>query len=179
MTYPITYDAWLKSYWEQWLPPAVSWLWGKAQIAAESNFDPKARSPAGALGLAQFLPDTFDDAREVLNFPSFASPLDPQYALQAFAWYMSKLYGEWIAPRPVLDRLHLAQSAYNAGMKSMVRAQLAAQKALGHAVSDYLTIATYLPQITGVDNARQTTSYVTRIGAIYLDLTGANIGSGS
>ncbi len=40
---------------------AIDWLLLKAQVKRESAFDPNARSPVGAVGLAQFMPATWDE----------------------------------------------------------------------------------------------------------------------
>jgi soluble lytic murein transglycosylase-like protein len=71
------------------------------QIEVESRFDPQAVSPAGAVGIAQFLPQTA--ARLGVN------PTDPVSALWGAAHYMAELvrfYGG--------DEAR-ALAAYNAG----------------------------------------------------------------
>jgi hypothetical protein len=72
-----------------------------AQLMAESNFNPFAVSPAGAQGIAQFIPSTaaaygLDD------------PFDPVAAIDAQAHLMSDLIGQLGDPQ-------LALAAYNAG----------------------------------------------------------------
>lgn len=72
-----------------------------AQLEAESGFDPRAVSPAGALGIAQFMPAT---ARSY----GLRDPFDPVASIDAQAHLMSDL----------LRRFHsvpLALAAYNAG----------------------------------------------------------------
>jgi Transglycosylase SLT domain/D-alanyl-D-alanine carboxypeptidase len=71
------------------------------QLMAESNFNPYASSPAGAQGIAQFIPSTaaaygLDD------------PFDPEAAIEAQAHLMSDLLGQFGDPA-------LALAAYNAG----------------------------------------------------------------
>jgi soluble lytic murein transglycosylase-like protein len=68
---------------------------------AESGFDPNAGSPAGAQGIAQFMPSTaaaygLDD------------PYDPVAAIDAQGHLMSDLLGQFGSPE-------LALAAYNAG----------------------------------------------------------------
>ncbi len=72
-----------------------------AQILAESNFDPRAVSPAGAQGIAQFMPGTAGayDLRD---------PFDPDAAIDAQAHLMSDLLKQFGSPA-------LALAAYNAG----------------------------------------------------------------
>jgi hypothetical protein len=72
-----------------------------AQLMAESNFNPYASSPAGAQGIAQFIPSTaaaygLDD------------PFDPVAAIDAEAHLMSDLLHQFGSPQ-------LALAAYNAG----------------------------------------------------------------
>ena len=71
------------------------------QLMAESNFDPNAGSPAGAQGIAQFMPSTaaaygLDD------------PYDPEEAIDAQGHLMSDLLRQFGDPS-------LALAAYNAG----------------------------------------------------------------
>lgn len=68
---------------------------------AESNFDPFAVSPAGARGIAQFIPSTA--AAYGLH-----DPFDPEAAIDAQAHLMSDLLRRLGAPA-------LALAAYNAG----------------------------------------------------------------
>ncbi|HEX6228188.1 MAG TPA: transglycosylase SLT domain-containing protein [Solirubrobacterales bacterium] len=72
-----------------------------AQLMAESNFNPYASSPAGAEGIAQFIPSTA--AAYGLN-----DPFDPEEAIDAQAHLMSDLLRQFGAPS-------LALAAYNAG----------------------------------------------------------------
>ena len=72
-----------------------------AQLYAESGFNPFARSPAGAEGIAQFMPGTAD-AMGLLD------PFDPGAAINAQAHLMRDLLGR-------LGSVPLALAAYNAG----------------------------------------------------------------
>lgn len=81
-----------------------------AKIMAESGFNPQARSSAGALGIAQFMPDT---AKEY-----GIDPLDPMQALKASIRYDMTYFdaskGAQAAP--------LMYAAYNAGPGRAARA---------------------------------------------------------
>jgi soluble lytic murein transglycosylase-like protein len=72
-----------------------------AQLMAESNFDPFAESPAGAEGIAQFMPGTAASY-------GLADPFDPVEAIDAQAHLMSDLIHQFGSPE-------LALAAYNAG----------------------------------------------------------------
>jgi soluble lytic murein transglycosylase-like protein len=72
-----------------------------AQLYAESNFNPFARSPAGAEGIAQFMPGT-------AAAMGLADPFDPEAAINAQAHLMRDLLGRF-------GSVPLALAAYNAG----------------------------------------------------------------
>ncbi len=62
-----------------------------AQGKWESGYDPTAVSPAGAQGISQFMPGTWQDWARALGFPADASPFNPTYAIQAQDAMMSNL----------------------------------------------------------------------------------------
>jgi hypothetical protein len=72
-----------------------------AQLMAESNFNPFASSPAGAQGIAQFIPST-------AAAYGLRDPFDPVEAIDAQAHLMSDLIRQLGSPQ-------LALAAYNAG----------------------------------------------------------------
>jgi Transglycosylase SLT domain/D-alanyl-D-alanine carboxypeptidase len=72
-----------------------------AQLYAESGFNPFARSPAGAEGIAQFMPGTADAI-------GLLDPFDPGAAINAQAHLMRDLLGRF-------GSVPLALAAYNAG----------------------------------------------------------------
>lgn len=159
--FPTTFDSEIKAAAERWLP--YDWRLYKAQLWQESRFIPTAKSGAGAMGVAQFMPDTWGDmlSSPQLALPPDASPYDPQWAIPAGAFYMCKLYNGWTAPRPEADRICLALASYNAGFGNILKAQKHAKGA-----SDYASIIHSLPLVTG-DHAEETTEYVERILGYY------------
>ena len=72
-----------------------------AQLMAESGFDPRAVSPAGAQGIAQFIPSTAASY-------GLHDPFDPEAAIDAQAHLMSDLLRRFRS-------VPLALAAYNAG----------------------------------------------------------------
>jgi soluble lytic murein transglycosylase-like protein len=78
-----------------------------AQIHAESNFNPFATSPAGAQGIAQFMPGT---ARSY----GLSNPFDPDAAIDAQARMMRDLLRRFAS-------VPLALAAYNAGPAPVAR----------------------------------------------------------
>ena len=79
------------------VPPALM----AGQLMAESGFDPNAGSPAGAQGIAQFMPST-------AAAYGLTDPFDPVAAIEAQAHLMSDLLRQFGSPE-------LALAAYNAG----------------------------------------------------------------
>jgi soluble lytic murein transglycosylase-like protein len=79
-----------------------------AQLYAESGFNPFARSPAGALGIAQFIPAT---ARSY----GLRDPFDPEASIMAQAHFMHELLARFGGQVP------LALAAYNAGVGAVAR----------------------------------------------------------
>jgi soluble lytic murein transglycosylase len=74
----------------------------KAMIKAESDFDPRAISRKGAMGLMQIMPENF----KMLNLDN---PFDPWQNIRAGAQYFKKLYKRFNG------KLALSLAAYNAG----------------------------------------------------------------
>ena len=72
-----------------------------AQLQAESGFNPRAVSPAGARGIAQFMPGTAASY-------GLRDPFDPVAAIDAQAHLMSDLLRQF-------GSIPLALAAYNAG----------------------------------------------------------------
>jgi soluble lytic murein transglycosylase-like protein len=99
-----------------------------AQLYAESNFNPFARSPAGALGIAQFMPAT---ARSY----GLRDPFDPEAAIAAQAHLMHDLLARFGRSIP------LALAGYNAGPGAVERYG---------GVPPYLETKAYVAKIVGL-----------------------------
>lgn len=140
----------------------TDWRLLKAQLMAESALSPWAVSPAGAKGIAQFMPATWDEITQAMGIKD-ADITDVSIAIPACAFYMAKLISSWSAPRPTIDRYCLALASYNAGKGNLFKAQ---QHAGG--VNDYRSIIAKLPEVTGDKNAKETRDYVRRIYGLFL-----------
>jgi len=67
----------------------------RRQRFQESSFNPEAVSPAGAKGLAQFMPVTIKDMRQRGFIKDDFDPFNPDHAIKAQTKYMN-----WISKRP-------------------------------------------------------------------------------
>jgi membrane-bound lytic murein transglycosylase D len=128
------------------LPPELAWL-----AEAESSLNPEARSPAGARGLFQLMPETAHALGLHTFLPDERS--DPEKSARAAAHYLKALYtkfGSW----------PLALAAYNAG-EGRVSRDLASRGA-----SDFAGVASALPT--------QTRMYVPKVCALVAVRTGVS-----
>lgn len=84
-----------------------------AQIAAESGWDHQAISPAGAQGIAQFMPRTWDQYGVDANGDGEVSVWDPQDAIPSAAEL--NCVNRRLVKGVSGNRLHNTLAAYNAG----------------------------------------------------------------
>ena len=132
------------------LPPGLAWL---AEV--ESTFNPEARSPLGALGLFQLMPDTARDLGLSAVLPDERA--DPEKNAQAAAKYLRQLharFGDW----------SLVLAAYNAGPGRVSRA-LAEQHA-----KTFRGIAAELPAETSMYGPKVLATLAVRAGLLPEDL---------
>lgn len=80
--------------------------WIRAVLRAESSGDPRAVSPAGAMGLMQIMPATWDELR--IHQGLGADPFDPRDNILAGTAYLRQLHDRYGSIRAML-------AAYNAG----------------------------------------------------------------
>ena len=79
--------------------------WIRAILKAESNGDPRAVSPKGAMGLMQVMPDTWAELR--VRYRLGGNPYDPHDNIIAGSAYIRALYDRYGSPGWI--------AAYNAG----------------------------------------------------------------
>ncbi len=113
------YDALIQSLAQEY---NFDWRLIAAQVNKESQFDPRARSWAGAKGLLQVMPRT---AREL----GIKHLENPENGLRAGVKYMDWIYQQLSDDLPVKDRMWFTLAAYNAGLGHLKDARrLAAQQ---------------------------------------------------
>lgn len=152
----------VRRWWQDW-PDPLDW---QAQLFQESRCNPLARSPVGALGLAQFMPGTWTDIlRRLGEDPRQVPPTTARVAIRAGAYYMRLLRDQWRgwSASPGYSRADAAevqrhaQAGYNAGSGHILKAWRACGRPEG-----WRATRTCLPQITG-RHAAETIAYVDRI----------------
>ena len=88
-----------------------------AQLEAESGWNPNAVSPAGAQGLAQFIPDTWLSQGVDGDGDGVRDPFNPADAIASQASFMCKLLAAVTTDRRLAgDPIDLALAGYNAGL---------------------------------------------------------------
>ncbi|MGB7963995.1 MAG: lytic transglycosylase domain-containing protein [Propionicimonas sp.] len=99
--------------------PRISPVVLAAQLAVESDWNPRAVSPAGAQGLAQFMPATWRTWGGDLDEDGTASPFDPGDAIRAQADYLCHVLDivldHHLGDGDSVTIVSLALAAYNAG----------------------------------------------------------------
>jgi len=146
------YDEIIQAAVTQYLP-GYDWRLFKAQLWQESRLNPDATSPAGAIGIAQFMPATWEEWSEKTGFAN-TDPTDPIASINTGAAYMDHLMRSWYWERPEIDRIALALASYNAGKGNVIMAQRKA----GNPRS-YSDIILGLPKVTGY-HSKETIDYV-------------------
>ena len=99
------YDAIVKGFAEQY---GFDWRLIVAQMYQESQFNPQARSFAGALGLMQVMPRT----AKFLGHDNLVQPMEGIHAGIAYLYYLKRYFPDDL---PVEERTWFLLAAYNAG----------------------------------------------------------------
>ncbi len=124
-----------KSFAAEGIPVELVWI-----AETESTFNPRAKSPAGARGLFQFMPVTAK--AQGLSLLPFDERVNPEKSARAAASLLRRLHG-------MFDSWPLALAAYNGG-EGRVRRTLKAQNATTFAqIADALPTETrlYVPKV--------------------------------
>ncbi|MBW1999971.1 MAG: transglycosylase SLT domain-containing protein [Deltaproteobacteria bacterium] len=115
------YDVYFRKYTKRYFGPGFDWKWFKAQAIAESNLNNRAQSWVRAKGIMQILPRTFSEIKK--KNPSFIDINEPRWNIAAGIYYDRQLYKKWKAPRPFNDRMAFTFGSYNAGFRTILKAQ--------------------------------------------------------
>jgi soluble lytic murein transglycosylase-like protein len=119
------FDDIIQEAWLMWMPQ-YDWRIGWGQIMQESSFNIFAASPAGAMGLCQFMPETWNDViRKGIVLPG-TDRTDAVASIRAGAWYMRKMCDFWTTPRHPNELIKWALASYNYGAGNVLKAQEAA-----------------------------------------------------
>ncbi|EDR5775225.1 transglycosylase SLT domain-containing protein [Salmonella enterica subsp. enterica serovar Kokomlemle] len=86
-----------------------------AQLHQESGWNPAARSPVGAQGLAQFMPSTADWIAGLMPHLAAREPWNPGWAIRALVSYDRWLW-QRVAVPDGCERMAMTLSAYNGGL---------------------------------------------------------------
>jgi len=112
------YDELIKKYSEKY---DFNWLLISAQINQESQFNPKAKSLAGAVGLMQMMPKTAKKL-QVSNLEI------PKNSISAGLKYMDWIRKQYKNDMAVEDQIWFTLAAYNAGVGHVQDARILAKK---------------------------------------------------
>jgi membrane-bound lytic murein transglycosylase F len=135
--------------------PEIDWLWFPAQAKQESRFSPTAVSSAGARGVMQLLPSTFDEQMKRLR--DNCSPWNARCSIKAGIDYDRRMYRVWDnhpQKRWPNEIIPLMLASYNCGAGCVIKAQ---SRAGG--VRNYPDLKHRLPD--------ETIDYVARIRRYY------------
>ena len=152
--WPDDYDHLFRKYTKHYFGPHIDWHWFKAQGIAESGLNPKAKSPAGAIGIMQIMPATYREIRK--KNPLLKHISEPRWNIAAAIFYDRQMYRKWRKKNQLNtgDRLEFTFGSYNAGYGRMLRAYRRAAKHKGK-VQKWQDVAPFAPA--------ETRAYVARI----------------
>lgn len=161
-SYPDKYDSDIEKYSKLYMP-GIPWRLYKSQLIAESNLKPGVVSPVGARGIAQFMPATWLEVSRKLGYEKTVHPSMAKPAIQAGAYYMGTQRLYW-SKKTISDmeRHRFAQASYNAGRGNIFKAWR-----LSGNSKRWNLVASWLPNVTGPRNSKETRNYVFKIWRLY------------
>ncbi len=115
-----TFDDHFRKYSKHYFGINTDWRWFQAQAMVESEMKPMTRSHAGAMGLMQIMPRTFQEIRS--RNPHLNDPFDPGFSIAAGIYYNRQLYDAWSGIDNANDRRRFMFASYNAGLGNVQRA---------------------------------------------------------
>ena len=159
----VRYDRYFSKYSKRFFGPNFDWKYFKAQAIAESRLQARAKSPTGAVGIMQIMPQTY---KEILirNGRIKGPRTHPRWNIAAGIYYNRELWRIWKARRPFQDRINFMFGSFNAGKGNVLKAQqLAAREGLNENL--WKSIIRTLPAVTG-RRSKETITYVEKIHTI-------------
>lgn len=159
----LKYDKYFSKYSKRYFGPGFDWHYFKAQAIAESQLQADAASTAGAKGIMQIMPATFEEILQ--KNPSIkGTRKQPRWNIAAGIYYDRTIWNLWTAERPFKDRINFMFGSYNAGKGNILKAQkIANTQALNPNL--WQSIAVALPKVTG-KRSKETIGYVQKIERI-------------
>jgi len=139
-------------HWGQFYAPWQDWRWWRSQGVAESGLCQEHRSPAGAIGIMQLMPETAKGLG--------INPGDAEQNIQGGIKYDAQLWSLWRSVTASADRLALVFGSYNAGPGNIQRAAKEAGS------THWPAVAARLAAVTG-KRARETVAYIQHIQGFY------------
>ena len=154
------YDRYFRKYSKRFFGVGFDWFFFKSQAVAESNLREEVQSSAGAVGVMQIMPSTFEEIQD--RNPSISGPIDQaRWNIAAGIWYDRQNFVVWETVRPSGEKLKFMLGSYNAGRSSILRArEVAVEDGLDGRLWE--SIALGLPEITG-RRSSETLVYVERV----------------
>lgn len=116
------YDGTFRKYSRRFFGPAFDWRWWKAQAIAESSLRADVDSRAGARGLMQIMPATWEEIAEQAPL-TLTDAYHPEQSIAAGVWYDAWLHAHWSDLPDRLQRLAFTLASYNGGRGRILRAQ--------------------------------------------------------
>lgn len=156
---PDRFDPVFRKYSKRFFGPDFDWRLFKAQALTESNLDPGARSHAGARGVMQLMPSTFQEVAS--RNPELAHVDATEWNIAAGIAYDRTLWRLWERDTVDTERTAFMFGSYNAGRGTIRRAQSAAlADRLDHRL--WPSIETVAPKVPRW-RYRETLGYVRKI----------------
>ena len=138
------YDPYFRKYSKRFFGPAIDWHWFKAQGIAESGLRENAKSWVNAKGIMQIMPNTFTELKK--KNAQLKDVMIPRWNICAGIYYDSILFKKWEEDRKFLDRMRFTMGSYNAGFRTILRAQKVSRKK-GFNGRDWESIKMVAPQV--------------------------------
>jgi len=153
------YDHIFRKYSKRYFGPAFDWREFKAQALTESGLDSAATSFAGARGLMQLMPSTYEQIQS--KNPEFQSIDDPEWNIAAGILHDRSLWRQWSKEVADSDHSEFMYSSYNAGRGTLLRARdVARQRGLDD--RSWASVVAVAPEVPRWRH-EETLSYVERI----------------